>query len=566
MSPPSRLARRTLCAAVTLSALLPTGLVSNGAHAAEMPYVAVARGEQSPASTSRLIITTSAKVELVMLVAAQADLEGAVTRPRADNELGRYWLASSRSFGYEEAPRRLRRQGQRQRGLRGDRLLEFALYLSDPPTLERILPWPESLLNLAEGDEGEDPADVLDRLRREIQEFGAKMRFDERLNERRGEYERLETALRERLAGQDPLADNSAFWGVQPDGDIYLVLSPLISGGYLTSLPVAGRTHHVLAFGPAVPATMEKENLIHHLTHHELSHPLIDRILEKRAAELASSDALLLPMASRVQGRTHTWTWTRSVGEHLLRAYNILELRHRDPVLAELSVTTEEANGFIYTREFVGILDEYAAHRDRWPGLDDFFPTLVTRLDGLAGRISQLDPASRAAEFQLLNPGFEQAGEGWMIKRWSLVRAGDLPGSSGVSLARVARDTGVAHGGEASLRIRMEPSTTGLVAVEQGPLAVRAGGTVRVSAHVKADNLRREGPQQEVCGLYVLFLDRSGAVLSRGETDSAVGTLDWTQLSGEFVAPAGTVQATLGVLLAMSGTAWFDDLKFERVD
>jgi hypothetical protein len=114
--------------------------------------------------------------------------------------------------------------------------------------------------------------------------------------------------------------------------------------------------------------------------------------------------------------------------------------------------------------------------------------------------------------------------------------------------------------------VEVSPDTTGLVAVEQGPLAVRAGGTIRISTWLKTRDVERQGLQQKVCGLYVLFQDRSGEVLSRGETDSAVGTLDWTELSGEFVAPPGTTRLTVGILLGMSGTAWFDDLKLTRVD
>ncbi|MCZ6649780.1 MAG: hypothetical protein O7D35_03860, partial [Acidobacteria bacterium] len=86
------------------------------------------------------------------------------------------------------------------------------------------------------------------------------------------------------------------------------------------------------------------------------------------------------------------------------------------------------------------------------------------------------------------------------------------------------------------------------------------------SAWVKTEEVEQKGMQQRVCGLYVIFFDKAGNVISRGETDSAVGTLDWTRLTAEFVAPASTVRAGFGILLGMSGTAWFDDVDFERID
>jgi len=95
---------------------------------------------------------------------------------------------------------------------------------------------------------------------------------------------------------------------------------------------------------------------------------------------------------------------------------------------------------------------------------------------------------------------------------------------------------------------------------------VRTGGTVRVAAWVKTEDVNREGMQQKVCGIYVLFFNKAGEIISRGESDSAVGTLDWTRLTAEFVAPPNAVRAGLGILLGMSGTAWFDDMEFERVD
>jgi hypothetical protein len=250
----------------------------------------------------------------------------------------------------------------------------------------------------------------------------------------------------------------------------------------------------------------------------------------------------------------------------LLRAYNIHLLRKRDPVLAELSVRSEQEIGYIYIRPFMEILEEYAGKRSSYPTFKDFIPTLAEHLHELTGRAQELNPITRAPDYDIAISVFEETGPAWLAKSWELVKAGDLPGTDGGILAKISRDTRVAHDGGASLRVEVSPDTTGLVAVEQGPLAVRAGGTIRISTWLKTRDVERQGLQQKVCGLYVLFQDRSGEVLSRGETDSAVGTLDWTELSGEFVAPPGTTRLTVGILLGMSGTAWFDDLKLTRVD
>jgi hypothetical protein len=541
-------------------------LAGGPARGADLPYVAAARGDAKPTVSPRLIIASSPKVELVIVVASRADHQRTINRPRPDNPLGAFWSGSTSPFGYEAAPRHLREL--RQYGLWGDLLLDFAVRLSDPPELAQILPWSDALLDAAaRAPSEEEPAAVLETLRQEMKAFAATSRFLEHMTEKAPEYQRMETTLREHLLVQDPMEVNSSFWGVKPLGDIYVIPSPLVNGGYLTSVQVGDREDQFLAFGPALPDTVASENLLHHLAYHELSHPLIDPILKRRAGELTTSKAMWTAMVEANPGGGRIiQDWPDAVGEHLLRAYNIRLMKDRDPLLAELSVAMEQSSGFIFTRQFLEILDEYANGRERWGSLDEFFPTLAERLKQMSGDVSDLIATKRAPAFDIANPGFEKASGAWLLADWSLVRAGEIQGTEGAVLASVDRDSRVAHEGTASLRVEVGPETTGLIAVEQGPLAVRAGGTLRVSAHVKTDNVRREGLQQKVCGLYVLFLGKGGTVLSRAETDSAVGTLDWTELSGEFVAPPGTARAVVGILMGMSGTAWFDDLKIQRLD
>ncbi len=547
--------KRTLAAASVLLAA--------AAHGSELPYVQTLKGGQAAAGPPRLIVRASPKVELVMLVASRADHQRTINIPRDDNELGSFWSGRSQALSYAEAPKHLR--DLRQKGLWGDALLTYAVHLSDPPALERLLPWPESLLRQPARASAPAPSE-LDKFREELIQFGELLRFTELMGEKQADYRRLEEQVRGHLAGGDPVRINSDFWGIQPGGDVYLIPSPLINGGYLASVQAGGKTHEFLAFGPALPETVDNENLLHHLVHHELSHPLLDPLLRRHAAELESSSALWVPLTEWLVSSRNLLTWTDGISEHLLRAYNIHLLRQNNPMLAELSVTSEKEIGYIYIRPFMEILAEYAGDRKTYPDFGAFMPRLAERLKGLAARARDLNPITRTPEFDIINPGFEEADGAWMARGWDLVKAGNLPGSDGRELARISRDTTVAHGGGSSLRLEVSPATTGLVAVEQAPLAVRAGGTVRVSAWVKARGVERQGLQQKVCGLYVLFQDRQGEVLSRGETDSAVGTLDWTELTGEFVAPAGTSRLTVGILLGMSGTAWFDDLKLVRVD
>ncbi|MFQ5669171.1 MAG: DUF4932 domain-containing protein [Acidobacteriota bacterium] len=540
-------------------------LVGSSVAMDEMDYVRTARAGGTEHQPPKLRVRVSPKLELVMLVSARADHERRLQATLDDNPIGRFWSQKTSAFGFEEAPRHLR--ALMRKGLHGDRLLLYAMHLSEPPRLEQVVPWSEELLTIARSIQADDPEAELEQFRQDLKEFAEKVRFMEHFREKKAEYEHLEQVVQEKAEAFRPLAANQDFWGIPLSGDFYLIPSPLVTSDLLTHLSVGDETYQFFAFGPARPRFLENEPAVHHMLFHELSHPLVDPIVQAGSQQLAPSRALWIAMSRMATASRSVQSWPDAVGEHLLRAYNIRLLRQEEPVLAELAVTSEELGGFPYTRRFTEILDEYAAHRDDWPSLGEFFPTLATRLEHLAGQVGTLLPSTQIPSFEIQNAGFEQTASGWRLPGWDFVPAGRLGVSQArPSYTRVDRDSSVVHGGRFSLRLRIDPSTTRIVALEQGPLAVRAGGTARISCWVKTDNVKREGLQQKVCGLYLLFLNDRDEIISRAETDSAVGTLDWTSLSGEFVAPDGTARARVGILLGMSGTAWFDDLEMKLID
>ncbi|MFQ5719489.1 MAG: DUF4932 domain-containing protein [Acidobacteriota bacterium] len=567
MCPSKREGRPGRSVTVTLVCAGLLGVLSVGRSptlGAELPYVDDIQQERSSDGPARLVMRPSAKLDLVMIVAALADQQRAFMRSLHDEMLGAYWVNNTRQFALEAAPRHLKTL--RAQGLWGDRLLELAMHLSEPPALERVVPWSDGLLAVAGGGEDETAPAQLDRFVDELRDFAEKSRFMERYTRKADEYQAMQTTLETTFKGTRPLEQNTGFWGVDAPGDFYLLPSPVMLGGSLASVAVGSRTHQFMAFGPARPEDLENTGFLHHVVYHELSHPLVDPVLAAHRDDLDGSKQLWFAVSSRLSRGQNVLNWTDCVGEHLLRAYNVRLLRDQSAVQAELAIDSEVAAGFLYMRQFLALLDDYAADRKRWPDLAAFMPEMSTRLDATASSDAAIDPATRPPAFSLNNPGFEATGDGWLVSGWELARAGSVPTVTDAGFPQVTRDGNNAHGGEASLRVDVTDATRDLIAVEQGPLAVRPGGTVRVSGWLKTDEVARHTGQQRVCGFYVLFMNGDGDVISRGETDSAVGTIDWTALSGEFVAPAGTVGARFGILLGMSGTAWFDDLNFERLD
>jgi hypothetical protein len=563
---PAQGARRSFIARGAAALGITALALAGNTAAAELRYVEEIRGQSAASSSDpRLIVSVSPKIDLVLLAALRSSAgPGGGASGQKEEGLGDWWRNQARAAGGDAVARHL--EALRSKGLWGDLLLEFALHLSEPPALDRLLPWSEALLAPAAKLAPEDPAGDLDKLRLELKAYAEAIKFEERYNQRKSDHERLEAEMRELIQRRDPVQVNARFWGTAAPGDFYLLPSPLVQGGFLASLEFKGRTHTFLAFGPGRPATARESRLLHHLLHHELSHPLIDPLLKEKSADLASSEALWKVARSYLGEMSGIESWEECVVEHLLRAYNIHDLSSGDPVMAELMVGSETAAGFLFTRSFVEMLAEYAAARSRWPDLEAYLPQITDRLARQAKRSFEVAPESRIPALDLTSGGFEETRPGWWIAGWDLVDGGEIPNRLEPRTSRVERVTDVAHTGSASLRLDVTSTTTDVTAVEQGPISMRPGGTVRLSGWVKARDVARQGLQQKVCGFYILFLDAKDQVLSRAETDSVEGTLDWTKLSGEFTAPAGTTRLQVGVLLAMTGTAWVDDVSLERLD
>jgi N-acetylglucosamine-6-sulfatase len=159
-------------------------------------------------------------------------------------------------------------------------------------------------------------------------------------------------------------------------------------------------------------------------------------------------------------------------------------------------------------------------------------------------------PHAYASTNLLLDPGFEAGGSGWQ----------------GVDSLGRGLDNAQVHSGGASQRI--SATSLGSRVVYQD-VSVTAGSTYDASGWVASDGL--SGGE---AALDILWLDASGFgdsvppqdILGTEQVGMVNGTNDWTDLSGSFTSPAGTVVARVQLRVAPEptdlGTGWFDDLAF----
>ncbi len=121
-----------------------------------------------------------------------------------------------------------------------------------------------------------------------------------------------------------------------------------------------------------------------------------------------------------------------------------------------------------------------------------------------------------------------------------------------------------AQGSPNSLRLSGDAGTLRWIHLVR-ELPAEPGDLYRWKGLVRAQDVRREGPQLANLHLNLAFVDAQGEVLGSARFGSLEpGTHDWTPLAVEAVAPEGARKVQAGVFLSMSGTAWFDDLELTR--
>lgn len=133
----------------------------------------------------------------------------------------------------------------------------------------------------------------------------------------------------------------------------------------------------------------------------------------------------------------------------------------------------------------------------------------------------------------------------------------------------MAVDDSVAHDGASSLRLAVaDPATDPVYVTRRIP--VEGGARYAASCFVKTANVvEAPGAKPSAgAGLIVEWADRNGAWMQSGAYACGLrGTEDWRRVEcGMLKAPDGAGFAIVFLALRDAGTAWFDDISFERID
>ncbi|MEC7949421.1 MAG: hypothetical protein VX265_17770 [Myxococcota bacterium] len=192
-----------------------------------------------------------------------------------------------------------------------------------------------------------------------------------------------------------------------------------------------------------------------------------------------------------------------------------------------------------------------------WPSTPEREEGTRDRLAKHFGARPSRASGSTGTPLPLEDGSFEE--EGTLGGRWDLgegvVLGTELP------VAEVAIDESVALDGTHSVRFHATEKTRRFPEVLQH-VPVQPGTPTRVRAQFRADNLRVEYQQREdQVGLSLTWVDAMGnPVAAPLVAHGRLTSHPWELLELNSVAPASATMARVGLMSAVSGTAWFDGI------
>jgi len=335
-----------------------------------------------PASQTKLTVTTSPRVELMLVVAMLAaptpspghygTLDHPI--PRA----ARRWFAPFADHPAVAAVRRLF-YAEDAAGFACDAVTSLILRRGELPGLEARHPHSRSALARAGGDSQE-----LDRLVDQLCDFYHASRFGSFWQEHSQAYRAVEKRIAGYVqagwAGEDVVTTMESYFGEARKAYV-LVPTPMERPGGGSMDSMGDHDGSILA---CFDSTVNQEWVLY-LLYHEVGHSFVNPLAERYDALVRRYEGLYAPLKQAMRPWGYV-NWATTLNEHVLRAQNC-RLRRilLGDAAAEAQLDAEKGQGFRYIRALETKLAEYEAQRALYPALADFYPVLQTALDPFVG-------------------------------------------------------------------------------------------------------------------------------------------------------------------------------------
>ncbi|AYL98175.1 DUF4932 domain-containing protein [Mucilaginibacter celer] len=274
-------------------------------------------------------------------------------------------------------------------GISYDAVMAMAIHLNNPPLLDPIVPFSISLPDQRWNLKTAAKFNIM--LKQFYTDADCSSFFDAHLNDYAVAKSRFNTLFKNldvswyyKFYGKAPTENFNIIIGLGNGGGNY--------GPHIDLNDHLKKVYAIIGSGSFDEQGAPVYNLSSYLPTliHEFNHSFVNYLIDKYEQQLTTSGTIIFEKESAKMRRQAYTSWKTMMNEALVRASVIsyLKSHNADTLIADKELKQQLANGFVWMRPLVKLLDTYQTQRKTYPTLENFMPVVVAFYDDLAKRIN----------------------------------------------------------------------------------------------------------------------------------------------------------------------------------
>jgi len=279
-------------------------------------------------------------------------------------------------------------------GIGYDAVMSMAIHLKPVPSLDPIVPFSANVPDKWWGAEASTK--FVELLKRFYKDTDCNSFFKSN-SERYSVAERQFDALFKKL----DIEWYYTYYGKSPNENFNVIIGLGNGGnnfGPAIDLPDRSRTVYAIIGAASFDSTsspiFETDQYLPILVH-EFNHSFVNYLTEMFKQPLRHSGEIIYDKESAKMKRQKYGDWETMISESMVRASVIRYfIRHApDTIATDKELKQQLANGFVWMKELVNILEYYETQRKIYPTLENFMPKIVNFYDTVGQKIDAYDQA-----------------------------------------------------------------------------------------------------------------------------------------------------------------------------
>ena len=342
-----------------------------------LPFVTMAKTEETKPVTRSLTVSVDPRVELISIIFRLAG------NPEYNQgKFVSYIAAIEKHFGpYRGHPVvKLAASLRKKCGVSYDAPMGLAIHLQDTNSLRLRVPLEPRPDGLDGRWRPEDVRDFLEKTR----QFAQESKFDEFIKAQQPMYDRAVAKLQSLLDKEANLEWFDDFFGARPGAEFHIALGMVNGpGSYGPHFKLADREEYycilgVWKFGILGLGEPKFDKTMLPIVIHEFCHSYANKIVDDHILQLEKSGKKIYAKVGEKMKRMAYGNWQTMMRESLVRACVVRYMAATEgQEAAQKQINSEVGLGFSWIPELSDLLAHYEQKRDKYPTVDSFFPNIV---------------------------------------------------------------------------------------------------------------------------------------------------------------------------------------------